>query len=147
MRRRLFSVARLVEMAELVDGDEIEGVDQPVRDGVARVVRVEEEATILDDRAVRGRAPEVAVARLAGVVVAGGVDVRQELGDGALDVIGAAEGTDDPALGRRVLGLLGALALLALLFGEGEVIPVPPVAEGLVELGKLAAGLMRSPRL
>ena len=88
-------------------------------------MRIQEEAVVLDLGSVRGRAAEVGVAGLAGVVV--NLLIGEIEGfDGLHDVVGPAEIAHDSLLLGRVFGLLRDLAgVLALDLRElGDVAPV-----------------------
>ena len=102
----LLLLLALIHCAELVYAHEVEGVAQRLACRVCGMVGVEELAPVLHDRAARRAARGVGVARLTAPCLAFIVHVREEGGNGFLNVVCAAEFTDDARLGRGVALLL-----------------------------------------
>ena len=97
-------LAAFIQVAELVDPDQVEGVAELAACRIRRVVRVGEGLAVVDHETGSSGARRVGVAVSLGRL---GVDVRQELRDRLRDRVGPAEGADDALLGQRVALLVG----------------------------------------
>ena len=128
LAHRCVHVDLLVELAEFVDANHVPCVHEHVGARVRAVVRIEEQAVVLDLGPVPGGPAEVGVARLRCGLVDGLVDIREELVDGVHDVVGAAEGADGTFLRRRVFSFFLGLAQRAFAGRRRKVAEIAPVA-------------------